>query len=187
VTGRGDVPTEPSPDLLAIAHLLRPWGNRGRISAVALAPPVLDPNELVADRRLYLRADDGTLRTIQGLGVMLHKGRWMVALEGIESISDAETLRGLDLCLPRAELPPLPDGWHWEADLLRCRAVDARLGDLGGVEGLDVDAPQPQLIVRRPDGSKASIPWVKAYLKGVDLAAGEIRFELPEGFPGFED
>jgi 16S rRNA processing protein RimM len=177
------VPNGPD-DLLAIAYLVRPHGIHGEVSAIPLAPPVLDPDGLIRGRVLTLRDPAGGARTVAGLGVRPHQDRWLVTLEGIDSMDEADRLRGLDLCLRRAELPELPEGWFWEDDLARCRVVDAALGEIGTVAGLNVSAFQPQLELRRPDGALVLIPWVRAYIAKVDLGAGEIRTALPADFPG---
>jgi 16S rRNA processing protein RimM len=120
-----------------------------------------------------------------------HQARWLIKLAGVETMDDAEALRGCELCLPRAELPALPEGWFWEADLLGCRILDARLGELGVCEGLDTTGPQPQLVLKRnassPGAAPVRIPLVRAYLKNLDLPGRAITLQLPEGFPGIEE
>lgn len=174
---------ENTEDLLAIAHLIRPHGLRGEIAAEPSVPEVLDPLELIIDKRLFLRDAKGQVSETRGVGVRPHQGRWLVSLEGIEDIDQAETLRGFDLCLPRAQLPALPEGWYYEADLTSCKVIDEKLGELGQVEALDVTAAQPRLKIRRPNGTVATIPWVKAYFTHVDVPAGDLRTNLPEDFP----
>lgn len=174
---------EPS-DLLAIAHLVRPHGLRGEIVAEPRVPEVVDPVGLILDRRLFLRTPKGEVSETTGVGLRPHQGRWLVALDGIESMDDAETLRGFDLCLPRAELPALPEGWYYEADLERCRVVDEHFGEIGQVEALETAGAQPNLRVRRPTGAAVLIPWVKAYFVAVDLPAGRLTTRLPLDFPG---
>lgn len=171
-------------DILAIAHLVRPHGVRGEISAIPLAPPILDPGELIEGRVLILREVDGAARSIVGAAVRFHQDRWLIQLEGVDSMDQADALRGLDLCLRRNELPQLPEGWYWEDDLQQCRVVDAVLGDLGAVAGLGLGGMQPQLQLRRPDGSLVLIPWVRAFIVQVDLAANLIKTNLPAEYPG---
>jgi 16S rRNA processing protein RimM len=118
------------------------------------------------------------------LALRPHQDRWLVTVEGVDSIDQAEEWRGIDLCLPREELPELPDGWFWEADLLACHVSDAMLGEIGSVDGLDVGGAQPQLRLRRPDGQIALIPWVRAFVRQVDLEAHLIHVDLPADFPG---
>lgn len=175
----------PRPDqLLAIAHIVKPHGVHGEVSAIVLAPPVLDPTELIEGRRLYGRDAKGQVRELAGEAVRPHQDRWLVLIEGIETMDDAEKLRGLDLCLTREELPALPEGWYWEEDLQRCEVVDRTLGPIGVVKGLNVTLLQPQLELKRPDGTVAWIPWVRAFIKQVDLSAGRIETDLPAEFPG---
>jgi 16S rRNA processing protein RimM len=174
--------------LLAVARLARPHGIRGELSSIVLAPLVLDAAELLlAERPLWLRAPDGQARPTRVEAVRPHQDRWLIKLKGVDSMTDAEPFRDLDLCLAREDLPPLPDGWFWEADIENSRVLDARLGELGRAESLDVSGQCPQLLVRRPTGAVARIPWVKAYLRGVDLDAHEIHLDLPDGFPGISD
>lgn len=173
-------------DLLAIAHLVRPHGVRGEVSAIPLAPPVLDPAELVEGRVLTLREPGGALRSAVVEGLRLHQDRWLILLEGVETMDDANLLRGVDLCLRRDELPVLPEGWFWEDDLQRCRVVDAVLGEIGTVAGLGVGGMQPQLQLKRPDGQIVLIPWVRAFIVQVDLDANLVQTNLPAEYPGLE-
>jgi 16S rRNA processing protein RimM len=187
----------PAPDaLLAVARLIRPHGLRGELSAVVLAPDVLDPFELLPGAAFALRPAEGAPRVgdpslagriLKCEAIRPHQDRWLVKLEGFDDLTAAEGLRGFDLCLARKDLPPLPEGWHWEADIVGAKVIDGRLGELGIAAELETGGGQNQLIVRRPAGDRVRIPWVKAYLKQVDLARREIRIELPEGFPGIED
>lgn len=173
-------------DLLAIAHLVRPHGVRGEISAIPLAPPVLEPAALIADRVLILRDAGGATRTIRGIGVRWNQDRWLLTLEGVETMDDATRLRGIDLCLLRQELPALPEGWFWEDDLQLCRVLDAHLGEIGQAAGLNLNGYQPQLELKRPDGASVLIPWVRAYIVRVDLDEGVIHTDLPAEYPGLE-
>lgn len=171
-------------ELLAIAHLIRPHGLRGEIVAEPLVPEVVDAVELILDRRLFLRDKAGKVSETRSVGLRRHQSRWLISLDGIESIDDAETLRSVELCLPRAELPALPEGWYYEADLTACRVVDEHFGEIGQVEALETTGAQPNLRVRRPDGAAVLIPWVKAYFTSVDVPAGELKTNLPQDFPG---
>lgn len=174
-------------ELLAIGHIARPHGVLGELSVIALAPPVLHGEELLLGHELFLRDPKGKARVITCLGVRGHQDRWLVRLEGVETPEDGDLLRGHDLCLRRRDLPALPEGWYWEADIEGCRVIEAGLGELGVAEGLETGGAQPQLMLRRPDGALVLVPWVKAFLRGVDTEARVIQLELPLGFPGISD
>lgn len=174
-------------DLLAVAHVARPHGVLGEVSAIPLAPPVLDPLDLIVERVIHVRDAKGGVRQFRGEGVRGHQDRWLVKLEGIESMTDADTLRACDLCLPRAELPALPEGWYWESEIEGCRVLDGVLGEIGIALGLETGYVQTQLKLRRPDGRTVLIPLVKALIKNVDTAARLIETDLPAEFPGISD
>ena len=176
------IPSRPE-DLLAIAHIVRPHGVRGELSAEVLAPPVLELGALLVGR-LYARFPGGEVRAVRGLGVRPHQERLLITLEGIQDMNAAETLRQVDLCLPRAELPPLPEGWYWEADVQACRVIDRTLGEIGQAAGLNLGLAQPRLELRRPDGALALIPWVRAFILEVNLETHQILVDLPGDFPG---
>lgn len=171
-------------ELLAIAHLIRPHGLRGEIVAEPLVPEVVDAVELILDRRLFLRDRAGKVSETRGVGLRPHQRRWLITLDGIASMDEAETMRGVELCLPRGELPALPEGWYYEADLTRCRVIDEHFGEIGQVEALETASAQPSLRVRRENGAAVLIPWVKAYFTSVDVPAGELKTNLPQDFPG---
>ena len=92
-------------DLMAIAHIVRAHGVHGEVSAIVLAPPVLDGAELIEDRRLYARGPKGDVREMTGLAVRPHQDRWLITLEGVETMDEADALRGVDLCLPALNFP----------------------------------------------------------------------------------
>ncbi len=174
-------------DLLAVAHLVRPHGLRGEVSTEILTPAILDPLELVVGRRLYLRPPGGEPREAKCEAARPHQARWLLKIEGYDSIDDAETLRGHDLCLPRHELPELPEGWYYESDLEGCRVEVEGAGMIGTVATLETTGAQPRLRVRREGGGPIDIPWVKAYVLEINLPAKLIRLSLPAGFPGVFD
>jgi 16S rRNA processing protein RimM len=177
----------PHPDeLLAVAHVTRPHGVRGELSAIPLAPPPIDLAALLVGR-IWLRDARGIVREVRGTAARPHQDRWLVTLEGVETMEAAGALREMDLCLPRAELPELPEGWYWEEDLLGCRVLDRRLGEIGRVRGLDTTLAQPRLRIERPGGATASVPWVSALVVGVDLASREVQTDLPDGYPEISD
>ena len=184
----------PRPDeLLAVVHIARPHGVTGEVSALDLMPPVVEAAALLMGTGgtgegdaagLYLRSKRGKVRSVRAVSVRPHQGRWLIRLEGIETRTAAEPLREADLCLRRRDLPELPEGWYWEADLESCRVIDRRLGEIGEAAGLDAAAIQPQLRIRRPDGRIVPIPWVRALVTRIEIDTKRIWTDLPAGFPG---
>jgi 16S rRNA processing protein RimM len=179
-------PDSPAPDeLYAILRLTRPHGLRGEIGALYLAPEVLDFRSFVIDREFWPRLG-GSLHPpkLKVLAARPHGRQYLLTLANTPDRTAAEALRGVELCLARSELPPLPEGWHWEADLIGLAVRDSRLGEIGTVAGLDQKGGQWSIIVRRPDGGEVAIPWAKPLVGAVDIASGVVRTDLPLDYPG---
>lgn len=70
----------------------------------------------------------------------------------------AEALRGTEITVPRADLPPLAEGEYYHADLLGLAAVSTDGDDLGRVVAIDNYGAGDVLEIERPDGKRFMIP-----------------------------
>ncbi len=179
---------------IRIAHLLRPQGRRGELLAEILtdfperfaqSPSVflLARNAATAKQPLTERPITPQPMTVEQH--WLHKGRVVLKFQGIDSISDAETLRGLDVVIRREERQPLPDGSLYIDDLIGCALADTQQPGAPVVGVIRDVLPQPEtadlLVVVGKGGQEYLIPFAKAYLVGIDLTARRMEMNLPPG------
>ncbi len=122
------------------------------------------------DSRAELQIDD----------VWPHKGYVVLKFEGIDSISDAETLIGAELQVPKRERAELEPGWIYVSDLVGCKVFDSdrEIGEVGEVAFGAGEAP---LLEVKTAGKVHEIPYAEAYLRRVDLERKRIDMQLPEG------
>ena len=103
---------------------------------------------------------------------------------GVDSISEAETLAGMVVAIPREQRAPLPEDEVYIADLIGCVLVDVAAQQeqvIGKIENVDRDiGPVPMLIVRGQRG-EVLVPFAKSYLRRIDLEASRVEMALPEG------
>jgi 16S rRNA processing protein RimM len=109
-----------------------------------------------------------------------HKSGAVVRFEGFEDPDQADALRGLDLEVPRAEVPKAPPGTYYEYELLGCLCYNEG-EELGRVIEVVEDGGGLMLIVEG-EGRRVPVPFVKEFLRRVDVATGEIELALPPGF-----
>jgi 16S rRNA processing protein RimM len=175
-----------SPDSwVLLAHIVRPQGRQGEV----LADIFTDfPNRFSHRKRLFLRPPGGRLEAMREAKVeshWLHKGRVVLKLAQVDSITDAEKLRGFDVVIPREERMPLDGDAVYVSDLLGVRVIDVSRGGAavaGEITDVEPEGAGPaMLVVRTPAGEELLIPFVRAYLRKMDIEARRLEMDLPAG------
>ncbi|TDB78919.1 ribosome maturation factor RimM [Micromonospora sp. KC721] len=111
-----------------------------------------------------------------------HQGRLLVAFEGVLDRDVAEVLRGTLLVVDSADVAPPEDPEEFHDHQLVGLAVVTPDGQrLGEVAGIDHAPASDLLVLRRPEGRTALIPFVKAIVPEVDLAGGRVVVDPPDG------
>ncbi|MBM3616400.1 MAG: 16S rRNA processing protein RimM [Alphaproteobacteria bacterium] len=103
-------------------------------------------------------------------------------LSGVKTKEEADALRGTELYVDRARLPKLPDDEFYHSDLIGLEAVDTGGVVLGRVVAVHNHGAGDILEIAGA-GRKAALmlPFTLAAVPTVDLGAGRIVVDLPEG------
>jgi 16S rRNA processing protein RimM len=154
------------------------------------------PHGVRGEVTIEVRTDDPDLRFAPGAVLLTEPAergpvtvagaRWnrevlLLAVEGVESREAAELLRNTLLLVETSVLPALddPDDYYDHQLIgLTARLTDGTaLGEVVAVshEGGDL------LVVERPGGGELLIPFVRAIVPTVDLDAGSLVVDPPEG------
>jgi 16S rRNA processing protein RimM len=169
---------------LTLARLLRPWGRRGELAAEILTD---FPERLAALRQAWLADGRNPPRPATILSCRLHGGQAVIHFAGVESISDAEKLRGLELQVPLSDRAALPLGRYYISDLVGCAVWEensaAPLGTVREVQPLGApgDAAQSWLLAVETAQDELLIPLAAEICTRLDTAARRIDVRLPEG------
>lgn len=181
---------------IVLAQLLRPQGRKGEL----LAELFTDfPDRFENQRRVFLAAPGfcGSAEEARSaqvvdfwLPVGKNEGRIVLQFEGINSITDAETLAGQEVIVPQEERLSLDGESVYINELVGC-TIDDRGTVVGVIE--DVQFPStpdgtrrlidaaPLLAVRSSEGDEVLIPFAKAFLVTIDTQNKRIEMALPEG------
>ena len=109
-----------------------------------------------------------------------HKGHLVLRFEGIDSISDAETLIGNELQVPASERSKLEPGWVYVSDLVGCVVFDGNR-EVGLVQDVQFGAGEAPLLIVKAGANQYEIPYAEAYLKSTDFEHKKVSMMLPEG------
>lgn len=184
--------------LLVVGQIGKPHGVRGEVSVAVRTDEPEErfvagsafATEVPRDRRVSTgpaaAADPGVPYQVPSQlvieSVRWHQGRGIVQFEGVHDRNVAEALRGVLLQVDSAglALPDDPDEFH-DHQLVGLRVESVDGSALGTVDRID-HAPSSDLIVlKKAGGGTALIPFVSQIVPTVDLGAGRILVDLPEG------
>jgi 16S rRNA processing protein RimM len=108
-------------------------------------------------------------------------GAFAARLTGVATREEAEALKGTRLYAPRDRLPPLPEDEFYHADLIGLSVVDTGGARLGTVKAVLDHGAGDILEIARPGAPDLLIPFTRAAVPTVDLAAGRIVADAPAG------
>ncbi|PYQ14567.1 MAG: 16S rRNA processing protein RimM [Acidobacteria bacterium] len=164
-------------DMITIGRIIRPQGRKGEV----LVEPLSDqPDRFPSLSRAFLPGPDGAARPVQVRDAWPHKGRFVLKLEGVDSIDEADDLRGLDLRIPEGDVSTLPPGSYYHHQLRGLRVEDPAGRELGRVaDVMETGGEAAVLVVRGPNG-ETLVPLAYAFVREVDLAGGRAVVLVPE-------
>jgi 16S rRNA processing protein RimM len=164
------------PETVAVGRVLRPHGVRGEVVVEVLSD--VPARFQKGSRVMGVREGAPPLPLTVAAG-RVHKTGAVVRFEGYDDRDRAGELRGLDLEIPRSEVPKAEPGTYYQFELLGCLCRDHG-AELGRVAEVVEDGGGVMLIVEG-EGRRVPVPFVKEFLRRVDVAAGTIDLDLPEG------
>ena len=117
------------------------------------------------------------------------KNGFTARLSGIRNKEEADALKGTRLYAPRERLPSLPDDEFYHADLINLKVLDTGGNEIGAVRAvLNHGASDLLEIFIKGASSTVLLPFTAEAVPTVDLAAGRIVIDPPEGIlPGGDD
>jgi 16S rRNA processing protein RimM len=167
---------EDLPETVAVGRVLRPHGVRGEVVVEVLSDV---PARFKQGSRVIGVREGAPATQLTVAAGRVHKTGAVVRFEGYDDRDRAGELRGLDLEVPRAEVPKAPRGTYYQFELVGCLCRDHGV-ELGRVVEVVEDGGGVMLIVEG-EGRRVPVPFVKEILRRVDVARGRIDLALPEG------
>lgn len=166
-------------DLLLVGRVARAHGNKGQV----IVNPETDfarerfavGNELVVED---VQGGPSTTRKITA--VRFQGGRPIVALDGVETMNDAEALAGAELKMDAGVLGALPANTFYRHDLVGCEVMDTSGRAIGRVTGVEGPMEQSRLVVAGAKG-ELLIPMAEGICVSVDTKGKTIVVNPPDG------
>ncbi len=165
-------------EMLLVAEVVKPHGLRGEVCIDSHADSPFLYDEVAC---LYLRREGQKPRRFGVQSFRMHSGRALVTFKGINDRDKAETLRGMDVLVNKADLPRLRDDEVYMYQL-KGAAVELKDGTAVGTISDFLFAPgQETWVISSPDGKEILFPAVAEFVLSVDVEAGKVVIDPPEG------
>ena len=154
-----------------MAHLVRTRGIKGELVAV----PLNDRRERF-DQLKRVLANGAELEVERA---WWHGDKLILKFRGVDTMTQAEALAGIDVCVPASERAPLPDDEFYLSDLIGCEVVDGVGGRIVGTVSGWQDAGGPPLLELAD--SPVLIPFARSICREIDIAGKRIVIDPPQG------
>ncbi|HZD05002.1 MAG TPA: ribosome maturation factor RimM [Longimicrobiales bacterium] len=172
----------PDPEFLVVGHMSRAHGTRGEV----VVTPLTDrPDEVFATgRRVLMGDEDGrggaSAPELVIESVRRHKRGLLTKFDGITDRNGAELLQGRYLLIPASEAGTLEENELFYHQLLGLTVETAGGVVVGRVREVFETEPDHMLEVKG-EGRLHLVPFTSRIVTEVDLDAGRIVIEPPEG------
>ncbi len=171
---------------LTLARVLRPWGRQGEVAAEILTD---FPRRLTEMREAWLAAEGRAPRLAKISSCRIHLGQAIFHFEGVQTISDAEALRGLEVQVPLEDRLPAGLGRYYITELIGCEIwEEGAAASLGVVQDVQrageqtrAALPESWVLVTATPAGELLIPLAAEICTHIDTAARRIEVRLPEG------
>ena len=165
--------------MLVCGKIVNTHGLRGEVKALAY---VDSPDFFNTVKTLYL--ENG--RTLQLKSWRVSKGAVLLKFAGVDTVEDAEKLKGTEISVKKTDLPPLPEGRFYIADILGMQVVTDEGRELGKVVDVFKTGSNDVYTVRGEDG-EFLIPVIDEVVLSTSLAEKRIIIKPLKGLLDDED
>jgi 16S rRNA processing protein RimM len=164
---------------LALGTVAKPRGNKGEVIVNLLTNSV---GRFLEVKSVSVFSAPAVGRDLSVEAAWDHQGKAILKFAGVDSISDAEALKGMELLIPLARRRTPAADEVFFSDLIGCEIFDAEGRRLAVVQDVYEAGEQVWLAAVLPSGDEeVLVPWTRAYFSLIDTAGRKLVASFPEG------
>ncbi|NLP00744.1 MAG: 16S rRNA processing protein RimM [Clostridiaceae bacterium] len=163
-------------DYLAVGKVVNTHGIKGELKVIPITSDISR-----FDYLLFVTANyGGTFKEFRVIGCRIHKGFVLIRLKGIDTMSDAEKLKGQELFVHRKHAVELEEDEYFICDLI---GIDVYEEDklLGQLTDVLETGSNDVYIVQDSNMREILIPALKSVVESIDIEGKRMQVKLPEG------
>ena len=169
-------------DLVRVGIIIKPHGIRGELKVKPLTD---SPNRFHSLSEIFMIPVDGDNSFSAKIeSVRLHQNKVLIKLDCINSVNEAETVIGYEICINREECIELPSDTYFAFDLIGLKVLSP-VGEYVGTIADVLSSPgQDLLVVKKKNNKKVMIPFVAEIVPDISIDQKRIKIQ---DLPGLLD
>ena len=160
------------PEFIIIGQVISPWGTKGKLKVEAATDY---PQRFAPHSQIYINRQPMIIASIEW-----HKSKAIIKLDAIDSIDEAEKLRGQTVEIHHSQLQPLPEGQYYHFQLIGLEVWTTQGEMLGTITEILTAKSNDNYVVSGAKG-EILIPAIEDVVKSIDLDKGRITIEAING------
>lgn len=166
--------------MVVMGRVTAPFGVKGWVKLYAMTAQLGN----LLDYPVWWMGRDGDWREMRVAAARVHGNTVVAQLAGIEDREAAVALKGLEVAVPRSQLPGAAGNEFYWADLIGLRVVNAEQHEFGRVARIMQTGANDVLVVADGNGNghETLIPFIVSAIRQVDLATGVISVDWGEDY-----
>ena len=164
--------SNPDLEFITIGRILAPLGVEGKLK-VKIETDF--PQRFTSGAKVYINQQPMTIDSAEW-----HSGKLVIKLSTIDSIEEAQKLRGKPVEIPRSQAQPLTEGQYYHFQLIGLEVWTTEGELLGNITEILTTESNDIYIVHNAKG-ETLIPAIEDVVKSIDLDKGHVVIELIEG------
>lgn len=159
-------------DLIKIAKIVSAHGLNGEVK---IFPYTDDLSNFKEYKQIYIDGEE-----LEIVSQKIASKFIVLKLKGFDYIDDVKRLLNKDVFIDKVQMPSLDEGEYYIHELIAMEVYSEADELIGTVKDVMETSANHVLVVDH-DGKEALIPFVKAFIKELDLKRRKIKVKLIEG------
>ena len=159
-------------EFIAIGQILAPWGVKGKLKVEVVTD---FPERFSPQATIYINRQPMAIDSTEW-----HRGKAIIKLNTVDSIEEAQKLRGQPVEIPHSQLYSLPEGQYYHFQLIGLEVWTTQGELLGNITEILTAESNDNYVVKGGEG-KILIPAIEDVVKSIDLNKGRVIIEAIQG------
>ncbi|MBM7712912.1 ribosome maturation factor RimM [Enterococcus xiangfangensis] len=162
-----------------VGKIVNTHGIRGEVRVISTTD--FTEERYQVGEQLFLFRDKQEVLPLTIASYRRHKNFDLLSFEGYPNINDVEVFRDGILKISEKQLGELDEHEYYYHEIIGLTVIDEEDKEIGKITEILSPGANDVWVVKCKGQKDALLPYIESVVKAVDLTAGTVRVEIPEG------